>query len=691
MAENRLLVLSKKILAGTPVFLIGRHRITPEMREDYAVIINGLALWCSLLLDQCDQIGVNRDMQSSSKGRIANVSFVFDEGGCVSLTESFAYLDRCTDILFEELAADDGFKVHRACERLRSEKAVSQPWFSTCIRQVAALAATMEGEGAKVKIARELLQATMFLKKIRLARPDLAEDLNAEFLSFEKKQTAESFMRLDNPRVERMVREMNKLARQHCSTFSIAPLVPKHGPGVVSDSQIKCWYDKYLQMKSDDRIGYLLRTRDLGSQSDFNPFVSRAKSDRTSRFIGVPKTWKKLRGIAAEPVELMFYQQAVFHALDRMFQRTDWWRARLDLHSQLVSQELALEGSRTGRLATVDLSAASDSVTLELVKRVFKGTPVLPWLLGTRSTSTNVDGVICPLSKFASMGSACCFPTESMVFALAAQVASDRTPGKVGGSHRVIRVFGDDIIVQSETIPALLDVLTSLGFSVNTEKSFWTGRFREACGAVAFLGSDIRPIRYSDMVLVEDNPYLDNATCSQAVGFCNQLFERGYHESRKAVLELLFQKRIKMAKNCANGDQAVTFSQTGEFGTCASTFPTNFHLTSKWNRPGFRGGVLYALEYQKVSWSLRPLPQYSKLEESDDYSTMKYVEWQIRHQAGLRDWDEAWQDGFLDIAAAASGDFVRRFPVGTTMVPTRKWVSLHSDITYTMLASSSWG
>lgn len=153
MAANRLLVLSKKILAYTPVFLIGRHRITPELREDYAVIINGLALWCSLLLDQCDQIGVNRDMQSSCKGRINNIVLCVDESGCVNLTDPLAYLDRCTDILFEELAADDGFKGRHACERLRSEKAVGQPWFSTCIRQIAALAATMEGEGAEVKIA----------------------------------------------------------------------------------------------------------------------------------------------------------------------------------------------------------------------------------------------------------------------------------------------------------------------------------------------------------------------------------------------------------------------------------------------------------------------------------------------------------------------------------------------------------
>jgi hypothetical protein len=57
-----------------------------------------------------------------------------------------------------------------------------------------------------------------------------------------------------------------------------------------------------------------------------------------------------------------------------------------------------------------------------------------------------------------------------------------------------VAVFGDDIIVPSDSRELLFDALEILDFKVNIHKSFCTGKFRESCGVDAFDGVDVTPV-----------------------------------------------------------------------------------------------------------------------------------------------------------------------------------------------------
>jgi hypothetical protein len=79
---------------------------------------------------------------------------------------------------------------------------------------------------------------------------------------------------------------------------------------------------------------------------------------------------------------------------------------------------MAKEGSVSGEIATIDLSDASDRVSLALVEELFGFNPgFLRFLKLSRSPFAQLPGgELVLLNKFASMGSALTFPVEAMVF-----------------------------------------------------------------------------------------------------------------------------------------------------------------------------------------------------------------------------------------------------------------------------------
>lgn len=687
MTGNILLTIRKMIQDSTTSFLVGSHRVSAHDRQDFAVIVNGLALWVNLLLDQCDRSSIP-GVSETCRGRIMKIRLprVAGESKVVDLTALLAYLDCCNDILLKEMSTDEPFKAARVRKYIQNETTIELRWAFTCIMQVMTVLTdgALRGEVSETTMARELRQTFSFLKKLQIGRPDLQEALFKERLEFENHLSQVVVPSLQLPYAQEVIKSMNLLARKVLADLPIVVLAPQHGPGAVADPNVKCWFDKNLTMRSDARIAYLLRSRGLGHETDYCPWVLNEPSDRQSRFCGVPKTWKKLRGIAAEPVELQYYQQAVLRILDDYFRDHPWWCSRVDMHNQERSQELARLGSITGSYATIDLSAASDSVTLELVKQVFKGTPILPWLLGTRSTSCRVGDVSIKLDMFASMGSACCFPVECMIFALAAQVASDRTRTCLDPKVETVCVFGDDIIVEWYAADETVAVLQSLGFSVNTEKSYWTGRFREACGAECYSGVDIRPVRYSSLVALPHDRPLDAQRYAQSIALINALFWRGYRTTRKAYLECLLASKIKLGESTFPTKATLPFSFSGERGTIASFIPTNFNGKFRFslNKSNKKGSNYQRVEHEVVTWKMKPLRPITQSKKIELFTHMQYVSWQIRHQTGLRDWDKVWEDGYLtdvDYSGWANAHAEEpifswtRLPLGMTMKPTRKW------------------
>lgn len=222
-----------------------------------------------------------------------------------------------------------------------------------------------------------------------------------------------------------------------------------------------------------------------------------------NRIVTVPKNFKTDRTIAIEPEMNMYVQKGIGSLMRRRLRYSG-----CNLDDQTRNQRLALVGSFTGRLATIDLSMASDTVSRQLVSRL------LPedWL-GALEQCRSQFGVLPSgekifYQKFSSMGNGFTFELESLIFyslALAWCHAHGEEVSRVS-------VFGDDIILPSAVAGSFCGLLQFCGFKANEKKSYWTGPFRESCGKHYYLGHEITPFfvrrpvkRLTDLFLLHNN------------------------------------------------------------------------------------------------------------------------------------------------------------------------------------------
>lgn len=199
----------------------------------------------------------------------------------------------------------------------------------------------------------------------------------------------------------------------------------------------------------------------------------------------VPKSYKTLRSIATEPLLNGYLQKGIDQLLRRRLKAI----CGIDLSDQSVNSELARVGSLGGfnPYCTIDLSAASDSLSTELVKDLL---PV-DWfdlLDRTRSCRYKYNGTSQRYHKFVSMGNGFCFPLQTLIFAAAchAMCVACGTPDD-------FKVYGDDIVVRQSGALLLLEYLRFIGFRNNPDKTFLVGPFRESCGTDWYGGLDVRP------------------------------------------------------------------------------------------------------------------------------------------------------------------------------------------------------
>jgi len=209
----------------------------------------------------------------------------------------------------------------------------------------------------------------------------------------------------------------------------------------------------------------------------------------------VPKKTDIDRAIAIEPDMNMHMQTAIGNHI----------RGRLkvfgiDLNDQSINQRLAYYGSITGMVSTIDLSAASDSISCRLVWDLLS-TAWCDEIDSTRSTyGTLPDGQVIKWEKISSMGNGFTFELESLIFyALTKAVyltmqseMSYNIPDFAHWRNRV-SVFGDDIICPSFMANRLILALDDIGFKTNSDKTFVSGPFRESCGKHYHLGTDVTP------------------------------------------------------------------------------------------------------------------------------------------------------------------------------------------------------
>ncbi|DAD52078.1 TPA_asm: RNA-directed RNA polymerase [ssRNA phage Gerhypos.2_19] len=213
-----------------------------------------------------------------------------------------------------------------------------------------------------------------------------------------------------------------------------------------------------------------------------------------NRVITVPKNAKTDRVIAVEPDLNMFCQKGLGGVI-----RSRLKRAGVDLDDQSLNQRLACEGSVNGSLATLDLSAASDSVAMQLVRELLP--PDWVEAIETCRSPQGVlpNGEVISYQKVSSMGNGFTFELESLIFWALVHSVLDYSET----SERRVAVYGDDLIFSVEIYEPVVELLSFCGFTVNEKKSFATGKFRESCGSHFFSGRDVTPFYVRESV---DNP-----------------------------------------------------------------------------------------------------------------------------------------------------------------------------------------
>jgi len=337
-------------------------------------------------------------------------------------------------------------------------------------------------------------------------------------------------------------------------------LMPNHGPGAVADRLVG--NDKWNQAAWPDRLEAVFPFGRYAYSSwslylddfDSGGRPSLPGTELPTRVIAVPKTMKTPRIIAIEPAYMQYIQQGI-HRLFVRHIRIAKFGALVNYESQLPNQEMARIGSYNGSIATLDLSEASDRVSNQLVRALLRDFPVLYEAVDAcRSRSADVPGHgVIRLAKFASMGSALCFPIESLVFLVITMMGYYKgtkedpeldTPQNrlkfLNYFGREVRTYGDDIIVPSRYAQAVSDELESFGLRVNRHKSFWTGKFRESCGKEYFAGDDVTIVKCRAELPSKQQPSSELVhSIVSTSSLRNLLFEYGYWRTCKQLDTLL--------------------------------------------------------------------------------------------------------------------------------------------------------
>jgi hypothetical protein len=253
----------------------------------------------------------------------------------------------------------------------------------------------------------------------------------------------------------------------------------------------------------------------------------------------VPKTQKSPRVIAMEPSWNQYAQQGVLTAMTDVLARPKWAYLYYSIcwKDQSYNRSLARIAAAEESFATIDLSEASDRISSTLVHALLPPGPLRSVVFASRSRYADVAGSKIKLRKFASMGSSLCFPIETMVFYTIACMGVR----KAFNLRRVdpyfewpIRVYGDDIIVPTESAPDVIRLLEAYGLKVNKAKTFVNGKFKESCGSDWYGTTDVTPVR--SRIPLPGAPRHDVSYVS-VIEWHNQLIQLGWFATCSLIRE----------------------------------------------------------------------------------------------------------------------------------------------------------
>jgi hypothetical protein len=400
-------------------------------------------------------------------------------------------------------------------------------------------------------VIESVRQLCLTFKKLALdCTPKRVQSALDSFISIE--QSLESFS-VPNEDYDEFLDVSSVLWDNMVADFSVSTLSPQHGPGATAEKI--SGNQKFLWRRWHDRLepyfplihsGYPLGTPEDSEELKIVSIVPEA-DEQPVRVVTVPKTLKSPRIIAIEPCCMQYTQQAIRSYLYDKIESYWLTRGHVNFRDQSINQQLAMTASKTGQLATIDLSDASDRVPRSLALVMLQANPDLRDSVDAcRSRSAQLpDGrLVSPLLKFASMGSALCFPIEAMYFYTICVIALLRaqnlsaTSSNVYSVTRELYVYGDDIIVPSTYADFVLDYLQKYNCKVNTNKTFWSGSFRESCGVDAYDGYEVTPT-YVHHPLPENKR--QTSAIISGVATANLFYKKGYWRTTQFMFNKLEQ------------------------------------------------------------------------------------------------------------------------------------------------------
>lgn len=211
----------------------------------------------------------------------------------------------------------------------------------------------------------------------------------------------------------------------------------------------------------------------------------------------VPKNWKTDRLICLQATLNMSLQKNAADHMKRRLKLIDG----VDLGMVPEEHKNYVQNGRFRGydISTIDLKAASDRISTELVRYLL---PVDWFMLLDQLRHRKWDAPKRPelssLSefpeRFSAMGNGFTFELETLVFrAICYGVLKS-----LGLRTSAFSVFGDDIIVPTAAARDLVDVLAFLGFETNAQKTFIDSPFLESCGHDVFYNVHCRPVYLKD-------------------------------------------------------------------------------------------------------------------------------------------------------------------------------------------------
>ncbi len=337
-------------------------------------------------------------------------------------------------------------------------------------------------------------------------------------------------------------------------------LVPGHGPGSTADGIVG--NQKFAQSEWTDRLEeyfpygqYVLPHWKYFK--NHSPAYLTPDQERPVEVILVPKTLKTPRVIAREPVCMQYMQQALMHEFVRGIEGNPLSAPFTHFLDQTLNQEAAREASLTCDSATLDLSEASDRVLNALVVDMLAPWPDLSGAVQACRSTTAIlpNDTKVSLVKFASMGSALCFPMEAMVFTtilfmgIQAHTGNRLTVKELLSYRGRVHVYGDDMIVPSTSATEIIRLLEAFGLKVNHTKSFLDGKFRESCGGDYFNGRTVNPIRLKQAPPNNRRDTAEIANWTSVMNAFNQAgMARSYAFARETIELALGQRLVNVPR-----------------------------------------------------------------------------------------------------------------------------------------------